>query len=118
MQNKKLTSVLAAAFVLAVLTFGAASAWAHNGIEHVMGTLSAKSDTFVTVDTPKHKMVTVLLDKTTTFSFNDKTAALGDLKLGDRVVVNAKEGADLRLHGLSVRWGANATDHADHDDHT
>ncbi len=115
MQNKKIISVLAA---VATLTFGAASALAHNGIEHVMGTLSAKSDTFVTVETPKHKMVTVLLDKKTTFSFNDKSAALNDLKLGDRVVVNAKEGLDLKLHGLSVRWGAESTAHADHDDHT
>lgn len=98
--------------ILAVL--GAGLAFAHNGIEHVMGTLSAKSDTAVTVETPKHTKVTVLLDPGTTYSFNDKTSSLHDLKLGERVVVNAKEGKDEKLHGVSIRWGANSTAHDDH----
>ena len=93
----------------------AMSAWAHNGIEHVMGTSSAGSATSVTVETPKHTKVTVLLDPSTTYSFNDKKASLADLKLGERVVVNAKE-TDEKLHGVSIRWGANSTAHADHDD--
>jgi hypothetical protein len=91
------------------------AAYAHNGIEHVMGTLSAKSPASVTVETPKHTKVTVLLDPSTTYSFNDKTASLNDLKIGERVVVNAKESADEKLHGVSIRWGANSTSHADHD---
>jgi len=97
-----------------VLTLGATLALAHNGVEHVMGTLNAKSDTSVTVETTKHTKVTVLLDKATTYSFNDKNASLGDLKVGERVVVNAKEGADEKLHGVSIRWGANSTAHNDH----
>jgi hypothetical protein len=103
------TRTILVAFVLA------AGAYAHNGIEHVMGTLSAKSPASVTVETPKHTKVTVLLDASTTYSFNDKKASLDDLKLGERVVVNAKESADEKLHGVSIRWGANSTASADHD---
>lgn len=111
MQSKKIFSVLTAA---AALTLGAVTTFAHNGIEHVMGTLSAKSDTSVTVDTVKHTKVTVLLDKATTYSFNDKAATFNDLKIGERVVVNAKEDSNEKLHGVSIRWGANSTAHDDH----
>jgi hypothetical protein len=96
------------------LTIGATMALAHNGVEHVMGTLSAKTDKSVTVDTVKHTKVTVLLDPATTYSFNDKAMTLKDLNVGERVVVNAKEGADEKLHGVSVRWGAQSTAHNDH----
>lgn len=96
------------------LAAGATLALAHNGIEHVMGTLSAKSDTSVTVDTVKHTKVVVLLDKTTTYNFNDTKAMLSDLKIGERVVVNAKEAADEKLHGVSIRWGAKSTAASDH----
>ena len=104
------TRTILAAFVLT------AGAYAHNGIEHVMGTLSAKSPASVTVETPKHTKVTVLLDAATTYSFNDKKASLDELKLGERVVVNAKETPDEKLHGVSIRWGANSTAHSDHDE--
>ena len=108
MHNKR---VIVAAVAL---TLSAAGAFAHNGIEHVMGTLSAKSDTSVTVETPKHTKVTVLLDPATTYNWNDKAATFNDLKLGERVVVNAKEDSSDKLHAVSVRWGANSTSHDDH----
>lgn len=111
MKIGKAISILAAA---TALTFGAASAFAHNGIEHVMGTLSAKTSNSVTVETVKHTKVTVLLDPSTTYSFNDKNATLGDLKLGERVVVNAKDDSNDKMHAVSVRWGANSTAHDDH----
>ena len=114
---KKQRIATAAFAAIVTLMSGTTIASAHNGVEHIMGTLSAKSDTSVTVETVKHTKVTVLLDRTTTFSWNDKSASLNDLKVGDRVVVNAKESADEKLHGLSVRWGANSTSHADHDEH-
>jgi hypothetical protein len=112
MQNRK---IIQAAGAAALLILGATGAFAHNGIEHVMGTLSAKSDTSVTVETPKHAKVTVLLDRGTTFSFNDKAVTLNDLKPGERVVVNAKEDSSDKLHAVSIRWGANSSSHADHD---
>src|SRR5258708_3685950 len=83
------------------LMLGSAIASAHNGVEHVMGTVTAVTDTSVTVDTVKHTSVTVLLDPSTTFSNNDASASLKDLKVGQRVVINAKENADKKLeqHG-------------------
>jgi hypothetical protein len=115
MNNRRGIQTIVAA---AALILGPAIASAHNGIEHVMGTLSAKSDTSVIVETVKHTKVTVLLDPSTTFNWNDRSASLKDLKVGDRVVVNAKESADEKLHGVSVRWGAGSTAHGDHDEHT
>jgi Cu/Ag efflux protein CusF len=112
--NNKIISKFAAA---AVLTVCATVAFAHNGIEHLMGTLISKSDSFVVVDTVKHTKVTVMLDPSTTFSFDDKKASVNDLKIGDRVVVNAKEDGNQKLHGISVRWGANSTAAGDHDEH-
>jgi len=112
MHSKKIVS---AAFLL---TLGAFGAFAHNGIEHIMGTLNAKSETSVTVKTVKDILVTVLLDPSTTYSYNDKVSTLGALKPGERVVVNAKDDSADKLHAVSIRWGANSTSHADHDDHT
>ena len=99
------------------LMLGSTIAFAHNGIEHIMGTVTAMTDTSITVDTVKHTSVTVLIDPATTFSNNDAQASRKDLKIGDRVVINAKPNADKKLAGVSVRWGANSTAHGDHAEH-
>jgi len=105
--------------VIAILALmlGSAIAFAHNGVEHVMGTVTALTDTSITVDTTKHTSVTVLLDPSTTFSNNDAVASRKDLKVGQRVVINAKENAEKKLIGISVKWGANSAAHGDHEDH-
>jgi uncharacterized protein DUF5666 len=108
--NKRMHSVLA----ILAFTLGSAIAFAHNGIEHVMGTVTVVTDTSVTVDTVKHTSVTVLIDPTTTFSNNDAQATRKDLKVGQRVVINAKENADKKLVGVSVKWGASAATHGEH----
>ena len=104
-------------FAVFALMLGSAIAFAHNGVEHVMGTVTAVTDTSITVDTVKHTSVTVLIDPATTFSNNDAQASQKDLKVGDRVVINAKPNADKKLVGVSVRWGANSTAHGDHAEH-
>ncbi|MGI8742296.1 MAG: DUF5666 domain-containing protein [Bryobacteraceae bacterium] len=105
--------------VIAVLALmlGPVTAFAHNGVEHVMGTITAITDTSVTVETVKHTSVTVLIDGSTTFTNNDMQALQKDLKVGQRVVVNAKPNSDKKLVAVSVRWGANATAHGDHAEH-
>jgi Cu/Ag efflux protein CusF len=104
---------------MAALTIGSAVAFAHNGIEHVMGTVTAITDNSITVDTVKHTTVTVMVDpSTTTFTNKDAKASLKDLKAGDRVVINAKEGADKKLQGISVKWGASSSATTSHADHT
>jgi Cu/Ag efflux protein CusF len=110
MNTKRRLQILTAS---ATLLFGAAIAFAHNGVEHVMGTVAAIADTSITVTTVKHTPVTVLLEPATTYSFNDAKASLKDLKVGERVVINAKQNAGHKLVGVSVRWGANSRAHAD-----
>jgi hypothetical protein len=91
---------------MGALMIGAAIAFAHNGIEHVMGAVKSASDASITVETVKHTEVTVMLDPSTTFTNKDAKASIKDLKIGERVVVNAKEGPDKKLHAVSVKWGA------------
>jgi uncharacterized protein YkvS len=102
---------------MTALMIGSAIAFAHNGIEHVMGTVTAVTETSITVDTVKHRSVTVMVDPSTTFTNKDAKASFKDLKVGERVVINAKESADKKLQGISVKWGASSnatTSHADH----
>src|SRR5947209_7098893 len=89
-----------------VLTLGLAAAYAHNGVEHVMGTVARVTDSSITVDTVKHTSVTVLIDASTKFSRNDAQASRQDLKTGDRIVIDAKENQDKKLVGITVKLGA------------
>lgn len=97
------------------LMLGSAVAFAHNGVEHVMGTVTALTDSSITVDTAKHTSVTVLIDPTTRFTKNDAQAPRKDLKVGDRVVIDAKENSNKKLVGVTVKLGSMANmDHGDH----
>src|SRR5260370_41263491 len=103
--------------VIAVLTLilGAAIVYAHNGVEHIMGTVTALTDSSITVDTLKHTSVTVLIDPTTKFSKNSADASRKDLKIGDRVAIDAKENSNKKLVGVRVKLGSMASmDHRDH----
>ncbi|MGI9075436.1 MAG: DUF5666 domain-containing protein [Bryobacteraceae bacterium] len=83
-----------------------AVAFAHAGMEHVMGTVAAVTDSSVTVETLKHTKVAVLLDPSTKYINSNAQASLKDLKVGDRVVIHAKHNVDKRLVGVEVKWGA------------
>jgi hypothetical protein len=96
------------------LMLGSAIAYAHNGVEHVMGTVTAVTDSSITVDTVKHTSVSVLLDSSTKFTKKDSKIGRQDVKVGDRVVVDAKENSDKKLVGVEVKLGSAA--HADHAD--
>jgi hypothetical protein len=98
------------------LFIGSVLAFAHGGMEHVMGTVAAVTEQSITVDTVQHKQVTVLLDPSTKFTHNDAQASIKGLKAGDRVVIHAKPNAEKKLVGVTVKWGANSTAHADHTD--
>ena len=113
MNRKSTHSVLA----ILALMLGSAIAFAHNGVEHVMGTVTAVTDTSITVDTVKHASVTVLIDLATTFTNTDAQASRKDLKVGQRVVISAKPNADKKLVGVSVKWGATSAAHDDHAGH-
>ena len=105
-------------FILAAvaLLFGSTLAFAHGGMEHVMGIITALTGSSITVETVQHKQVTVLLDPSTKFTRSDVQATVRDLKVGDRVVIHAKSNPDKKLLGVTVKWGANAAAHSDHTD--
>ena len=100
--------------VLVALLISAAGVRAHNGMEHVMGTVSKLSESSVTVETVQHKTVVVLLEPSTKFSHNEAASSLQDLHVGDRVVIHAKPSPEKKLVGVTVKWGAGSAAHTDH----
>lgn len=102
MKHSRRTQVLIATVSLIL---GSSIALAHNGIEHVMGTVKTVSDTSITVETVKHEIATIALDPTTKFTNKDAKASLKDLKAGTRVVVDTKDDASDKPHALAVKWG-------------
>ena len=81
-------------------------------MEHLLGTVTAVTETSVTIETVKHEMVTVLVDKTTVVTHSDAPASLKDLKKGERVSINAKEGK--KMVATTIKWGPSAKPAAEH----
>jgi hypothetical protein len=98
------------AFVLALFLLVASIqvAFAHGGAEHVMGTVSKVSAQSVTVHTTDNKDVQVGLNAKTAYTRDKKKAAATDMKIGDRVMIEAKE-VDEKLVADSVELGAAAS---------
>src|ERR1700689_3724416 len=80
---------------------------AHGGFEHVMGTFSKISAQSVTVTTAAKKAVEVGINAKTTYTRGDKKVAASDMKVGDRVVIDATEVNEV-LVAASVKLGAAA----------
>ena len=80
-------------------------ALAHGGAKHVMGTVTAIGQTSITIKTTSDQGVEIRTSAKTTYQKSGKTAAARDLKVGDRVVVEAHE-KDGKLEAEGVRFGA------------
>ena len=76
---------------VAVVLFACISlvAQAHEGMIHVIGTITALTDKSVTVETTDKESVEVVLTDSTTYQKAGKPAARTDLKVGDRVVIHS-----------------------------
>ncbi len=92
-------------FLALCISLSAIAALAHGGEEHVMGMVTAVSDKAITVKTAKAP-VTVNVGPATTFLKGKAPAKLGDLKVGDRVVIHAKEGTGDQLVADTVEFAA------------
>jgi Cu/Ag efflux protein CusF len=79
-------------------------AYAHNGMEHVMGTVSAITDTSVTVTTTDGKLQTVAITPDTKYSKMDTSITLKDIKVGDHVVIHASK-KNNQLTAATVKVG-------------
>ena len=90
---------------LVALIFALSSiAFAHGNQTHVMGTVTGISDNSITVETTSKKTVTVNLSASTKFQKSGSSAALKDLKVGDKVVIHATGSVD-KLVATEVRFG-------------
>lgn len=92
--------------LMLILTFGifASLAYAHNGMQHVMGTVSAINGSNITVTTTEGKTQTVAVTSDTKFSKADGPMALKDIKVGDHVVIHAAKKGDV-LTAAEVKIG-------------
>jgi exosome complex RNA-binding protein Rrp4 len=87
---KQLLSIIA--LVLAV----SAGALAHNGNDHVRGTITQVSAQSVTVQLADKTTKTLSISAKTAFESSGKPGQLADVKVGDRVVIDVPE------HGSSA----------------
>ncbi len=111
--------------LLMILALGlfSTAAFAHNGMIHVMGTVTALADNSITVKGTDGKTQTVVLAEATKFSKADKAITVKDIKIGDHAVIHAtKKGEQLiaaevkvcmmKMKGMSGDMGGMKTDHA------
>jgi len=90
------------------LMFGLVSlVLAHEGMHHFLGKVTAVADNSITVETAgkESKVVTVFITPQTKFEKDGSPASQKDLKVGERVVVHAKEVKDKKLEAAVVVFG-------------
>src|SRR5436853_5689170 len=80
-------------------------ATAHGGEEHVTGTVTKISDTFVAVKTTAGKSVEIGVDAKTIYARGKKPIQKTDIKVGDRIVIHAAE-VNEKLVARTVEIGA------------
>src|SRR2546428_9386935 len=102
-----------AAFSIALLVFSSL-VFAQSGATHLMGTVTAVKPDTVTIKMQDGKSETVMLEKTTKFTKNDKPAKAADLKVGDSVMINATMDTKMKMYTAhEVMLGAGAKDNND-----
>ena len=94
-------------FLLIVLALGffATNAFAHNGMIHVMGTVTAITDTTISVKSADGKVQMVAFAPNTKFLRGETAVALKDIKVGDHTVIHATKKGD-QLVAAEVKLGA------------
>ena len=100
---KRLLLISAACFTLLF----SALAFAHGGMDHVMGTVTAVTDHSVSVKVSDGTVTTVEFDGETKFVKGDAPATVKDVQVGSRVVIHAHK-HDNSLHAAEVKIGAGA----------
>lgn len=93
----------AVALLLAILSV-AVTVGAHGNEKHVIGIVTAISDSQITVETQSKETQVVKIAADTSFVNGGTTSSVKELKVGDRVVIHAKPvGNALVAH--EVRFG-------------
>ncbi len=92
--------------LLAISMISVGLAWAHGGNEHIMGTITAINGDHVTVQKQDGKSEMVMLGKTTKYLVDKKAAKATDLKVGSRVVIDAKMDPKMKMYSaVEVKIG-------------
>jgi hypothetical protein len=78
--------------------------YAHGNEKHVMGKVKAIAADSISVETESHHTQAVRITSQTRFVRAGKASGVGDLKVGDRVVIHAKQLGDW-LEATEVKWG-------------
>ena len=79
--------------VLLICLVVIATAFAHEGMRHIMGTVTQVSFDSITVKTTNGALVTVAVAADTQFMKDKAEVKIADVKVGDRVVIEAKKDA-------------------------
>ncbi len=95
------TSALICALLLGTLAF------AHGGMDHVLGTVTAVAEHSISVKTRDGAIKTVEFDGETKFLKGDAAATIKDVQVGSRVVIHAHN-HDNSLHAAEVKIGTDA----------
>jgi hypothetical protein len=92
----------------------AAAVLAHGDATHFMGTVTAIQGDHVTLKLQDGKSQMVMFDKATKYLTGEKAAKRSDVKVGTRVVIDAKMDVRMKMFLASeVRIGITET-HAEH----
>ena len=102
---KKHFSILTAALICTLII--STLAFAHGGMEHVLGTVTAVTEHSVSVKTRDGAIKSVEFDGETKFVKGDAAATIKDVQVGSRVVIHAHS-HDNTLHAAEVKIGADA----------
>ena len=89
--------------VIALVLAMGAGALAHNGNDHVRGTVTAISAGSVTVSLADKTTKTLTIDPKTEFESSGRPGHLADIKVGDRVVIDVPE---HKSNALLIKVGA------------
>ncbi len=87
-----------------VLTVLSLSAFAHEGAHGMKGTVTAITDNTITIETTAKKTQIIHFDVKTTFTKSGTVATAKDLKVGDRVIIEAHD-MEGKMHAVKVRFG-------------
>lgn len=95
--------------VVFAMVIATATAWAHNGMIHVIGTVTSVTQTGISVKGSDGKTQAVVLAATTKFLRGETGITAKDIKPGDRVVIHAtKKGDQLVAAEVKIGTTANA----------
>lgn len=87
-----------------VLTLLTLSAFAHDGAHGMKGTVTAVTDSAIVIETLAKKTESIHFDAKTIFTKSGVAASAKDLKVGDRVAIEAHD-MDGKMHAVKVRFG-------------